>query len=134
MNQLPTKQILLLINSLMGKNEFNRQAMPILSYHSKHEQLEQKSEHTSQQFLRQLLYQDVSSVRNSMEYLNQRTLATVPQRFGQTVQRIMANGVKIGARRSKKPQGIEWQRATRLNTAAEQSLMALFPMLVASEG
>ena len=41
---------------------FNRQAIPILSSHSQQAQLKQKSEPTSQQFLRQLIYQNVSSV------------------------------------------------------------------------
>ena len=56
--------------------EFNRQTIPILSSHSQQAQLKQKfkSEPTSQQFLRQIIYQNVSLIQKSMEYLTQRTL------------------------------------------------------------
>ena len=53
--------------------------------------------------------------------------------LGQTAQRKLFDGMKIENRRSRYSQEIEWQEATRLNAAADQSSMALFPMLVASE-
>ena len=49
-------------------NEFNSQAKPILIYHSEHGQLERISGHTSGKFLRQLLYQDLSSLRKPMTW------------------------------------------------------------------
>ena len=53
--------------------------------------------------------------------------------MGQIPQRSLPDGAKTGGWRSRYSQVIEWQEATLLNAAADQSTMALFPMLVALE-
>ena len=55
------------------------------------------------------------------------------RQIGQISQCTLPDGAKTGGWRSRYSQVIEWQEATRLNAAADQSTMALFPMLVALE-
>ena len=120
----------------MKISEFNYQEKPISFYHLDHGQLERSSGHNSGEFLRQLLNQDLSLLRKQMALLKQPQLVAISQPIaqyhlltgqssikrdeeaneqrplGQTAQRTLFDGMKIGNWRSRYSQEIEWQEAT----------------------
>ena len=67
----------------MKISKFNYQEKPISFYHLDHGQLERSFGHNSGEFLRQLLSQDLSSIRKQMALLKQPQLVATSQPSGQ---------------------------------------------------
>ena len=127
----------------MKLNEFNHQEQQISFYHLNHEQQEKSSGNNSGELLRQLLNQDLSSLRQQMAYLKQPQLVPISQPsgkshllpgrltfkrdakankqrpLGQIAQSAVFDGRKIDNWRARYSQKIEWQEATRLSAAAD---------------
>ena len=143
------KQIIIQLEQ-MKLNEFNHQEQQIAFYHLNHEQQEKSSGNKSGELLQQLLNQDLSLLRQQMAYLKQPHLVPISQpsgkshlspgrltfkrdakankqrSLGQIAQSTVVDGRKIDNWRARYSQKIEWQEATRLNAAADQSLWHCF--------